>query len=160
MKELLAKIKSYSPQADLKLVEKAYLFAHEAHKEHRRLSGEPYIVHPLAVANTVADLQQDHFTVAAALLHDVLEDADVTQEELEKLFGSQIVKMVSGVTKLGQLTFISREVRQAENFRKMFVPGLVQNQASKALTRTMDLNQYMTRLWETGFGHFASAFPP
>ena len=121
MKELLAKIKSYSPQADLKLVEKAYLFAHEAHKEHRRLSGEPYIVHPLAVANTVADLQQDHFTVAAALLHDVLEDADVTQEELEKLFGSQIVKMVSGVTKLGQLTFISREVRQAENFRKMFV---------------------------------------
>ena len=121
LKALLTKIKQYSPQADFKIVEKAYDFAQKAHETHKRLSGDPYITHPLAVADILADLEQDCLTISAALLHDVIEDADVTGEELAKQFGAEIAKMVEGVTKLSQLTFISREVRQAENFRKMFV---------------------------------------
>jgi GTP pyrophosphokinase len=114
-------IKRYCPKADLEIIVRAYDFAEKAHKGHKRLSGEPYLVHPLAVAEILVELEQDPITIAAALLHDVIEDADVSQEELEKGFGKEVAKMVEGVTKLGQLTFISREVRQAENFRKMFV---------------------------------------
>jgi len=119
--ELLEKVKVYNPEADLEIVKKAYQFAECAHAGHKRLSGEPYITHPLAVAEVLADLEQDPLTLAAALLHDVIEDAEVRPEELVTLFGDEIVKMVEGVTKLSQLTFISREERQAENFRKMFV---------------------------------------
>ena len=103
------------------IVEKAYEFAAKAHIEHKRFSGEPYIIHPLAVAEILAGLEQDSLTIAAALLHDVLEDADVTSEQLTKLFGKEVAHLVDGVTKLSQLTFISREARQAENFRKMFL---------------------------------------
>ncbi|MEA3493782.1 MAG: bifunctional (p)ppGpp synthetase/guanosine-3',5'-bis(diphosphate) 3'-pyrophosphohydrolase [Candidatus Margulisiibacteriota bacterium] len=119
--KLIEKIKGYNPKAKVSIVEKAYKFAEKAHKEHRRLSNEPYIIHPVAVAMILADLEQDVLTISAALLHDVIEDADVSHEELEKDFGKEVAKMVEGVTKLGQLTFVSREVRQAENFRKMFV---------------------------------------
>lgn len=118
---LLSRIKKYNPKADLKIVERAFAFAEQAHRGHKRLSGEPYIVHPLAIAEILVELEQDSLTIAAALLHDVIEDAGVSGEELEKNFGKVVTRMVEGVTKLGQLTFISREVRQAENFRKMFV---------------------------------------
>lgn len=121
MRELLERIKSYNPQADLEIVKKAYGFAEKAHAGHMRLSGDPYITHPLAVAKILADLEQDPVTIAAALLHDVVEDAGVAQEDLVATFGEEIYKMVEGVTKLSQLTFVSREERQAENFRKMFV---------------------------------------
>ena len=121
MNDLGEKIRKYQPNADLSLVEKAYNFAAKAHQQHKRLSGEPYITHPLAVANILADLEQDPITIAAALLHDVLEDADVTREELTKEFGPEVVRLVEGVTKLSQLTFVSHEEKQAENFRKMFV---------------------------------------
>jgi len=119
--QLLEKVAEYNPQADLAIIEKAFEFAQKAHLEHKRLSGEPYISHPLSVALILADLEQDHLTIAAALLHDVIEDAGVTHEELFKLFGDQVAKMVEGVSKLSQFSFVSREVRQAENFRKMFI---------------------------------------
>jgi GTP pyrophosphokinase len=118
---LLGKIKEYNPGADLEIVAKAYDFAEKAHQGHKRLSGEPYIIHPLAVAHILTELEQDPLTISAALLHDVIEDADVSREDLERDFGKEVARLVEGVTKLGQLTFISREVRQAENFRKMFV---------------------------------------
>ncbi|MDD5382575.1 MAG: bifunctional (p)ppGpp synthetase/guanosine-3',5'-bis(diphosphate) 3'-pyrophosphohydrolase [Candidatus Margulisbacteria bacterium] len=118
---LLDKIKSYNPQADLNLVKQAFEFAEKFHEGHKRLSGEPYITHPLSVALILAELEQDVLTICAALLHDVVEDAEVSNEDLSRHFGKEIARLVEGVTKLSQLTFISREVRQAENFRKMFV---------------------------------------
>jgi GTP pyrophosphokinase len=121
MRALLEKIKSYNPKADLVVIEKAYDFAGSAHRDHKRLSGDPYITHPLAVAHILADLEQDPVTIAASLMHDVIEDAEVTRDEIVSIFGEEIAKLVEGVTKLSQLTFVSREERQAENFRKMFV---------------------------------------
>jgi len=121
VEDLLDKIKAYNPDADLALVKKAYKFAEKAHAEHKRLSGEPYITHPLAVAKILAELKQDEKVIAAGLLHDVIEDAEVTSEDLAKLFGKEVARLVEGVTKLSQFSFISKEVRQAENFRKMFV---------------------------------------
>jgi GTP pyrophosphokinase len=121
MKELLKKIESYNPRADREIIEKAYAFAGRAHSQHKRLSGDPYITHPLAVAMILSDLEQDAVTIAAALLHDVIEDAGVTREDLVKEFGEEIARLVEGVTKLSQFSFVSRQERQAENFRKMFV---------------------------------------
>jgi guanosine-3',5'-bis(diphosphate) 3'-pyrophosphohydrolase len=118
---LLEKLRKYIPEKELAIVKRAFEFADQAHKGHKRLSGDPYITHPLAIAGILADLEQDLKTIAAALLHDVVEDAEVSREELARVFGEEITRMVEGVTKLSQLTFISREVRQAENFRKMFV---------------------------------------
>jgi len=118
---LLEKIRGYNPSADLSIAKKAFEFAQKAHQEHKRFSGEPYITHPIAVATILTDLEQDILTISAALLHDVVEDADVTREQLAKIFGDEVAKLVEGVTKLSQLSYISREVRQAENFRKMFV---------------------------------------
>ena len=121
MNELLEKIKAYNPKADLELIGRAYEFAAKAHATHKRRSGDPYITHPLAVADILADLEQDSWTIAASLLHDVIEDSGVTRAELAALFGEEIARLVEGVTKLSQFTFISREERQAEDFRKMFV---------------------------------------
>ena len=118
---LIQKIKKYSPKKELGIIEKAFEFAEKAHAGHQRLSGDPYITHPLAIASILADLEQDPTTIAAALLHDVVEDVEVSREELSKTFGEEITRLVEGVTKLSQLTFVSREVRQAENFRKMFI---------------------------------------
>lgn len=119
--ELVLKVKKYHPQADFDLLQKAFDFASGAHAQHKRLSGDPYIIHPVAVASILATLEQDVVTLSAALLHDVIEDAEVTPETLTQNFGEEITRLVEGVTKLSQFTFISREVRQAENFRKMFV---------------------------------------
>jgi len=119
--ELKSQIKTYDPNGDLSLIDKTYHFAEEKHRGHKRLSGDPYITHPLAVAQVLAELEQDIPTIAAALLHDTVEDAGVTAEELSRLFSPEIAKLVEGVTKLGRLTYDSAEARQAENFRKMFV---------------------------------------
>lgn len=118
---LLEKIRAYNPNADLQTVQKAFEFAAHIHRDHKRLSGEPYITHPLAVASLLADLEQDPKAIAAAFLHDVVEDGDVTPEQLAEKFGPEIAKLVEGVTKLSQFSFAGREERQAENFRKMFV---------------------------------------
>ncbi|MFA5840394.1 MAG: bifunctional (p)ppGpp synthetase/guanosine-3',5'-bis(diphosphate) 3'-pyrophosphohydrolase [Candidatus Margulisiibacteriota bacterium] len=119
--ELVKKVNKYNPQADFDLLKKAFDFASIAHAQHKRLSGDPYIIHPLAVADILANLEQDVVTLSAALLHDVIEDAEVTPEALSIEFGDEVTRLVEGVTKLSQFTFVSREVRQAENFRKMFV---------------------------------------
>ena len=121
IEDLKTKILTYLPAADLSLIDKAYAFAAEKHKDHKRLSGDPYITHPLAVAEILADLEQDLQTITAAFLHDTIEDADTSIDEISGKFSKEVARLVEGVTKLGQLVYESQEVRQAENFRKMFV---------------------------------------
>lgn len=120
-RELIQKIKKYNPRADVKLIQRAYAFARESHSEQYRRSGEEYILHPLGVAQILADLELDTSTIAAALLHDVIEDAAVPLEKVEEIFGSEIASMVDGVTKLGRLTFKTAEEVQAESLRKMLI---------------------------------------
>jgi len=118
---LLKKISLYAPSADFRLIQKAADFAQSVHRGQKRLSGDPYITHPVAVAMVLAELEQDSSTIAAALLHDTIEDSSVDEKTLRSEFGDSITKLVLGITKLRQLTFASKEERQAENFRKMFV---------------------------------------
>ncbi len=117
---LLGKIQVYAPKADLDTVRLAYDFAADAHKGQFRKSGEPYIIHPLAAAHILADMNIDPTLIIAALLHDVPEDTHVTLEEVEKNFGSEIASLVRGITKLGKLKYRGVE-RYIENLRKMFV---------------------------------------
>ena len=103
------------------LIQKAYNFATEHHKGQKRMSGEDYIIHPLNVAYILADLQMDDATICAALLHDVVEDTDVTSENIVKNFGEEIAEMVAGVTKLSKIQYITIKEEQVENYRKMFL---------------------------------------
>ncbi len=119
--ELLSEIPRYQPGADLDLVRRAYAFSEEVHDGQRRMSGEPYHVHPLEVAGLLVDFKMDVTTVTAGLLHDVLEDTATSKDILAERFGADIAELVDGVTKIGKLAFASREERQAENFRKMLV---------------------------------------
>lgn len=119
--DLLTLIKQATPHADLALIEKAYDFAALAHQGQRRLSGESFIVHPLAVGRILAELQLDPITIAAGILHDVVEDTNCTSTELEQAFGPEISGLVDGVTKLSRLEFRSKEEQQVENLRKMFI---------------------------------------
>jgi GTP diphosphokinase / guanosine-3',5'-bis(diphosphate) 3'-diphosphatase len=118
---LLEKVRSYSPEADLELLRRAYVFSALEHKGQVRHSGEPYLIHPLEVADFLADMKLDVVAVAAGLLHDVVEDTLTTPERIEELFGSEIAHVVEGVTKIGAISFSSSEERQAENFRKMLL---------------------------------------
>src|SRR5688572_6635301 len=118
---LLEKVRSYSPEADLELLRRAYVFSALEHKGQIRHSGEPYLVHPLEVADFLADMKLDVAAVAAGLLHDVVEDTLTTPERIEELFGVEIAHIVEGVTKIGAIPFSSSEERQAENFRKMLL---------------------------------------
>lgn len=115
------KILSYNPSADLSLIRKAYEFAKKAHSGQHRVSGELFIFHPLEVAIILADLELDIATIAAGLLHDVVEDTQYTVEDIEKSFGPEIALLVDGVTKLGKLEYRTKEEQQAENLRKMFL---------------------------------------
>lgn len=117
--ELISKIRHYYP-TDSKTLEHAFLFAKDAHALQKRESGEPYIVHPMGVADILIDLGMDKATICAAFLHDVLEDTSVTEEKLKKEFGTEVCELVNGVTKLDKIIFKSKEEEQAENFRKMF----------------------------------------
>lgn len=120
--ELIRSIRKYHPSTDISMIEKAYRIASEAHKEQKRKSGEPYIIHPLCVAIILADLELDKETIAAGLLHDVVEDTVMTEEDLTREFGEEVSVLVSGVTKLGQLNYSADKVElQAENLRKMFL---------------------------------------
>ena len=120
--DLIRAIRKYHPSDDLTMIEKAYKIADEAHKEQKRKSGEPYIIHPLCVAIILADLEMDKETIAAGLLHDVVEDTIMTLEQLTKEFGSEVAFLVDGVTKLTQLNWDKDKVEiQAENLRKMFL---------------------------------------
>jgi guanosine-3',5'-bis(diphosphate) 3'-pyrophosphohydrolase len=118
---LLEKVRAYSQEPDLELLRRAYVFSATEHKGQTRRSGEPYLIHPLEVADVLADMKLDVVTVSAGLLHDVVEDTLVPTERVEELFGPEIAHVVEGVTKLGSLTFSSSEERQAESFRKMLL---------------------------------------
>ncbi len=122
LEEILTQVRKYHPEGDISVVERAYRFAEDAHKQQKRLSGEPYFSHPCEVAYILATLMQDSDTVAAGLLHDCVEDVkDVTSEGMEKMFGADIAQLVDGVTKLDKIDFFSREQAQMESIRKMFI---------------------------------------
>ena len=120
--ELVKSVKKYHPSTDLTMIEKAYQVAKAAHKDQVRKSGEPYIIHPLCVGIILADLELDKESIAAGLLHDVVEDTSMTTEDVAREFGDEVALLVDGVTKLGQLSYSADKVdEQAENLRKMFL---------------------------------------
>ncbi len=119
--ELVDKVQSYYPAADVGLIRTAYDFSAKVHQGQKRLSGEPYLIHPLAVAGIIADLKLDVPSIVGGLLHDTVEDTLTTLDEVKSLFGREIAALVDGVTKLGRANFSSREEKQAENFRKMLL---------------------------------------
>ncbi len=121
LQELIDKIKKYAPNGDIDLIEKAYYYGKNAHDGQLRKSGEPYFIHPIAVANILCDMELDMQTIAAGLLHDVVEDTEYTYEDIKNDFGEEIADLVDGVTKLGQIKYKSKEETQAENLRKMFL---------------------------------------
>ncbi len=114
-------IKKYNPSDDMDIVERAYNYAFKAHYGQKRVSGEDYIVHPLEVAKILAELNMDNITIAAGILHDVIEDTKCTYEDCKSLFGEEIAMLVDGVTKLGRLEYKTKEEQQAESLRKMFI---------------------------------------
>ena len=119
---LIARIRKYHPSTDVSMIEKAYKLAVKAHGDQRRKSGEPYIIHPLWVAIILADLEMDKETIAAGMLHDVVEDTKFTEEDIRREFGDEVALLVDGVTKLGRLSYSSDKLEvQAENLRKMFL---------------------------------------
>jgi len=118
---IIDKISEYHPEADLDIIERAYIYSARVHAGQVRLSGEPYLSHPLEVAGILSDMKLDVISVAAGLLHDVIEDTQAAPEEVEELFGSEVRHIVSGVTKLSGLSFHSTRARQAESLRKMFL---------------------------------------
>ena len=120
--ELIASIKKYHPSTDITMIQKAYETAREAHKDQKRKSGEPYIIHPLCVAIILADLELDKETIVAGLLHDAVEDTWMTCDEITREFGPEVALLVDGVTKIGQLSYSKDKVElQAESLRKMFL---------------------------------------
>ena len=121
IKFLMDTVKSYQPDADLELIERAYLVAKEGHAGQVRASGEPYINHPLNVAAILTELQMDDTTIAAAILHDVVEDTIFTLDELEEMFGKEIALLIDGVTKIGQIYFKTKEQQQIEAYRKLII---------------------------------------
>ena len=120
-KHLIDTIHSYLPKAKCDDVTKAYNLAEEAHKDQRRVSGEPYILHPLAVAQILADMKIDTTTITASLLHDVVEDTSYTLDDLKKMFGKEVAFLVDGVTKLSRLNYRTKEDQQLNSMRKMFL---------------------------------------
>ncbi|MDD4843392.1 MAG: bifunctional (p)ppGpp synthetase/guanosine-3',5'-bis(diphosphate) 3'-pyrophosphohydrolase [Anaerotignum sp.] len=119
--ELLERIKLYHPSKDYGLLVRAYELAVDAHKEQKRRSGEPYIIHPLKVAYILAELELDMESIIAGILHDVIEDTSYSHEDIAKMFGEEIASLVDGVTKLGKISYTTKEEIQAENYRKMFL---------------------------------------
>jgi guanosine-3',5'-bis(diphosphate) 3'-pyrophosphohydrolase len=119
--DILEQVTFYNPQADLDLLKKAYVFSAKVHQGQVRLSGEPYLIHPLEVAHLLAKLRLDTASVATGLLHDALEDTYTTPEELRESFGEEITRLVDGVTKISKITLQTSEEDQAENFRKMIL---------------------------------------
>jgi GTP pyrophosphokinase len=121
LEELVKEIQSYHPTADISLIRRAYEYSARMHAEQKRKSGEPYVIHPLNVALIIAHLRLDVASIVTGLLHDVVEDTIASPEEVRSLFGSEVARLVDGVTKVSKITFSSREEKQAENFRKMII---------------------------------------
>jgi GTP pyrophosphokinase len=119
--ELVEKVQAYHPTGDVELIRRAYDFSAKVHEGQKRLSGEPYLVHPMAVAGIIADLKLDVPSIVGGLLHDTVEDTLTTLDEVKSVFGAEIATLVDGVTNLSRVNFTSREEKQAENFRKMIL---------------------------------------
>jgi GTP diphosphokinase / guanosine-3',5'-bis(diphosphate) 3'-diphosphatase len=119
--ELIDRVRQYNPNTNEELLNRAYVYAMRAHGEQRRASGDPYISHPLEVAAILTDLKLDDATIAAALLHDTIEDTDATRAEIDRVFGHEIGLLVEGLTKLKRLELVSKEAKQAENLRKLLL---------------------------------------
>jgi GTP diphosphokinase / guanosine-3',5'-bis(diphosphate) 3'-diphosphatase len=119
--EIMDMVKSYYPDADLDLIRAAYVYSARVHQGQTRMSGEPYLTHPVAVAAILAQMRLDEASVATGLLHDTVEDTLTTLEDVENYFGTEIATLVDGVTKISKIAFQSKEERQAENFRKMIL---------------------------------------
>ena len=121
IEHLLEKILAYNPKANIDIIKKAYIFSREAHCSQKRMEGSPYIQHPISVADILADMKLDSATIAAGLLHDTIEDTDMSAEDIKEMFGAEIAFLVDAVTKLSKVEFMTREEVQAENFRKMLL---------------------------------------
>ena len=119
--DIIDKILEYNPEADLDIIDRAYIFSARVHDGQMRLSGEPYLSHPLEVAGILSDMNLDTVSIAAGLLHDVVEDTHATLEEIESTFGPEVMHIVSGVTKISAISFNSSQAREAENMRKMLL---------------------------------------
>jgi GTP pyrophosphokinase len=119
--ELIERVRGYHPAAPVDVIQRAHDFSADVHRGQRRASGEPYLTHPLQVAGIIADMRLDVASIATGLLHDTVEDTLTTLDEVRGLFGPEIASLVDGVTKIGQVSFTSREEKQAENFRKMLL---------------------------------------
>jgi guanosine-3',5'-bis(diphosphate) 3'-pyrophosphohydrolase len=121
LNDIVDQVLSYHPDADVSLIEKAYVYSAKVHAGQVRLSGEPYLMHPLGVADILAKMKLDVFSITSGFLHDTLEDTDTTLDDLARLFGTEVSQIVDGVTKIGRFEFSSHEERQAENMRKMIL---------------------------------------
>src|SRR5215218_5862793 len=119
--ELIERVKRYNPNTDEDMLNKAYVYAMKAHGEQKRASGDTYFSHPLEVAAILTDLKLDDATIAAALLHDTIEDTEATRAEIDQLFGKDIGLLVEGLTKLKKLDLVSKRAAQGENFRKLLL---------------------------------------
>ncbi|SFK62637.1 RelA/SpoT family protein [Methylocapsa palsarum] len=119
--ELVDRVRRYNPQADEASLNRAYVYAMKAHGAQKRASGDPYFSHPLEVAAILTDMKLDDATIVAAVLHDTIEDTDSTREEIDRLFGPDIARLVDGLTKLKKLDLVSKRAAQAENFRKLLL---------------------------------------
>jgi GTP pyrophosphokinase len=121
LNDIIDKVQSYHPNADVDLIKKAYVYSAKAHQGQVRKSGEPYLVHPLEVSGLLADMKLDEYAICAGILHDTVEDTVATTEELEQLFGAQVAEIVDGVTKLSTIPYTTSYEKDAENFRRMLV---------------------------------------
>src|SRR4026208_1691443 len=121
LEDILAKVERHHPGDNFDLIRRAYIFSAKEHKGQVRASGEPYLTHPLEVANILAEMKMDAVTVSVGLLHDVVEDTLVSLADVEHIFGPDVAHIVDGVTKISQIHFTSKEEKQAENFRKMLL---------------------------------------
>src|SRR5436309_6604905 len=119
--ELVDRVRRYNPQADEAALNRAYVYAMKAHGAQRRASGDPYFNHPLEVAAILTEMKLDDATIAAALLHDTIEDTETTHAEIEEKFGKEIASLVDGLTKIAKLDLITKEATQAENLRKLLL---------------------------------------
>ena len=121
LEQLIGKVQDYNPQGDAALIRRAYEYSARMHGEQKRMSGEPYVTHPLNVALIIANFKLDVPSIITGLLHDVVEDTHASLAEVQSQFGSEVARLVDGVTKVSKITFLSREEKQAENFRKMII---------------------------------------
>ena len=144
-------IEKYMPGADMGLIDRAVEYANSKHQYQKRKDGSPYIIHPLAVAEVVAEMGLDMDAILGALLHDCIEDTDASHEEIEKLFGTTVAELVEGVTKLTRANFSSTEQAQMENLRKMFMA--MSKDIRVVLIKIADrLHNMRTKRYDTSYG--------